>query len=128
MKILLLLLSSLAFAQDKSALLITVVAPDGTQSTSSIEGAPAAAGLQVLAQYMASQQVCEVDGDGNKINCKPKYPTMAAYIRALVIERARVLAPEHPSSQLKPLIDDLKTRQAAIETVRKTLFDAAAAQ
>lgn len=123
-----LLFAGACLAQDRSALRITVIAADGTESTETITGAPAAAGLQVLSQYMATQQACDLDGDGNKINCRPKYRTTAAFIRYLVIREAEEHSPKFPSSQLKPLIDDLKAREAAIETARKALFDAAKAQ
>lgn len=126
--LLLLIFAGACLAQDKSALRITVVAADGTESTETITGAPAAAGLQVLSQYMATQQACDMDGDGNKVNCRAKFANAALYVRALVIEKAKELAPLYPSSQLKPLVDDLKAREAAIEAARKALFDAAKAQ
>jgi hypothetical protein len=84
--------------------------------------------LQILQQSIAAEQACDLDADGNKINCRAKFANPALYVRALVIEKAKELALLYPSSQLKPLVDDLKAREAAIAAARKALFDAAKAQ
>ena len=126
--LLLLIFAAVALAQDKSALRIVVTMPDGTKHESAITGPPAAAGLQILQQSIAAEQACDLDGDGNNVNCRAKFANPALYVRALVIEKAKELALLYPSSQLKPLVDDLKAREAAIAAARKALFDAAKAQ
>jgi hypothetical protein len=132
------------FAQDQSRLRVIVTMPDGTEHIARISGAPAAAGMDVLRQWLATQQVCtpiaevpaERDANGNVTkpgtppgqSCIPKYSNPAEFIKALVLDTAESLAPQFPSAGLKPDVDDIKARQAALEAKRKAAFAAARAE
>lgn len=130
MKLLLLLsIAGLCLAQDQSALHITVIMPDGTEHTAKVTGAPAAAGLDVLMQWLAKQRVCvpSTVPDVPTV-CTLQYPNLAQAIKALVIDKAEEQAPKFPSSALKADADEIAAKQAALEAKRKAAFAAARAE
>ena len=131
MKLLLLLLTiaGLGLAQDQSALHITVTMPDGTEHTAKVTGAPAAAGLDVLTQWLATQQTCVPSASGNTTSvCTPKYPDLAEMVKALVLDTAESLAPKFPSAALAPLVEQARLAVAAVNTARAAAFAAAKAE
>lgn len=134
MKLVILSLFALcAFAQDQSRLRIIVTMPDGTEHTARITGAPAAAGLDILTQWMATQQACTtappVDGVAQQPVCVAKYANPAELVKALVLDTAESLAGQgFVSAALKADADELKAKKAALEAKRKAAFAAARAE
>ena len=118
-------IAGLGLAQDQSRLRIIVTMPDGTEHVARITGAPAAAGMDVLRQWLQTQQTCTTDPTPV---CTPKYSNPAEFIKNLVLDTAEQFAPQYPSAALKPDVDDLKARQAALEARRKAAFAAARAE
>lgn len=133
-----------AFGQDQSKLEITITLPNGEKLTESISGAPAAAGIDTLSQWMATQTECktvaevpaEKDADGNIVKpgkpggqeCKPKYESLADAVKHMIVNQALSLAQQFPSKLLQADILKLKQQMAAIEAKRKALADEAFAQ
>jgi hypothetical protein len=123
--LLFLLLAGLGLAQDQSRLRIIVTMPDGTEHVARITGAPAAAGMDVLRQWLATQQTCTTDPTPV---CTPRFSNPAEFVKALVLDTAEKLAPQYPSEALKAEVDDLRARAAALEAKRKAAFEAARAE
>lgn len=138
------ILAAAAFGQDQSKVEITITLPNGEKLTESISGAPAAAGIDTLSQWMATQTECrpvaevpaEKDADGNVTKpgkpagqeCKPKYDSVADAVRHMIVNQALALAQQFPSKALQPDIAELRNKMAAIEAKRKALAEAALAQ
>jgi hypothetical protein len=129
LSLLFLILAGLGLAQDQSRLRIIVTMPDGTEHIARVTNAPAAAGMDVLRQWMATQTVCTtappVDGVAQEPVCVPKFANPAEFIKSLVLDTAERLAPQYPSAALKPLVDAAKAEAAKVEAARKAAFDAA---
>ncbi len=133
-----------AFGQDQSKVEITITLPNGTKLVESISGAPAAAGIDTLSQWMATQTECrtvaeipaEKDADGNIVKpgkpggqeCKPKYESVADAVRHMIVNQALSLAQQFPSKALQADILALRQQMAAIEAKRKALAEAALSQ
>lgn len=133
-----------AFAQDQSEVEFAVTLPNGTKLVESISGAPAAAGIETVSLWMATQVECkpvaevpaEKDAEGNVTKpgkpagqeCKPKYKSVADALKHMVVNSALALAQQFPSKALQPDIAELRNKMAAIEAKRKALAEAALAQ
>ena len=126
--ILALLLAGLGLAQDASRLRIIVTMPDGTEHAARITGAPAAAGMDVLRQWLATQTACTTEA-GQEPVCAPRFTNPAEFIKSLVLDTAERLAEQgFVSAQLKAEADELKARRDALEAKRKAAFAAARAE
>ena len=133
-----------AFAQDQSKVEITITLANGTKLVESISGPPAAAGIETVGLWMATQTECktvaevpaERDADGNITKpgtpggqqCKPKYDSVADALKHMVVNSALSLAQQFPSKALQPDIVELRQKMAVIEAKRKALAEAALAQ
>ena len=142
--ILALIFAAAAFAQDQSKVEITITLANGTKLVESISGAPAAAGIETVSLWMATQTECrtvaevpaETDADGNVTKpgkpagqeCKPKYESVADALKHMVVNSALSLAQQFPSKALQPDIVELRQKMAAIEAKRKALAEAALGQ
>lgn len=140
----LILAAAASFGQDQSKVEITITLPNGTKLVESISGAPAAAGIDTLSQWMATQTECrtvaeipaEKDADGNIVKpgkpggqeCKPKYESVADAVRHMIVNQALSLAQQFPSKALQADILALRQQMAAIEAKRKALAEAALSQ
>ena len=127
MKLIILILSALSLAaQTTSASIVIRVTDDaGVLTVAKITGVPASAGLDTLKQWMATQTTCD---NATPQVCTPKYASVAAVVKALVIDTVEPLAPRFPSSATKSAEADIATRKAALDAARKALFDAAKAE
>ena len=137
-------LAAAAFAQDQSKVEITITLPNGTKLTESISGPPAAAGIETVSLWMATQTECrtvaevpaERDAEGNVTKpgkpsgqeCKPKYDSVADALKHMVVNSALALAQQFPSKALQADILALRQKMAAIEAKRKALAEAALGQ
>ena len=142
--ILALTLAAAAFAQDQSKVEITITLANGTKLVESISGAPAAAGIETVSLWMATQTECrtvaevpaETDADGTVTKpgkpsgqeCKPKYDSVADALKHMVVNSALSLAQQFPSKALQADILALRQQMAAIEAKRKALAEAALGQ
>lgn len=137
----LLFLAVSAFAQTS---LVIRVMDNGQESVARVSGQAAIQGLDILKQWMATQQICtpvaevpaERDGDGNVTkpgtpagqNCAPKFANPAELVKSLTLDTAQQLAPQYPSAALKADVEEAKAKAAIVEAKRKALFDAARAE
>jgi len=142
--ILALTLAAAAFAQDQSKVEITITLANGTKLVESISGPPAAAGIETVSLWMATQTECrtvaeipaETDAEGNVTKpgkpagqeCKPKYDSVADALKHMVVNSALSLAQQFPSKALQADILALRQQMAAIEAKRKALAEAALGQ
>ena len=142
--ILALTLAAAAFAQDQSKVEITITLANGTKLVESISGPPAAAGIETVGLWMATQTECrtvaevpaETDADGNVTKpgkpagqeCKPKYDSVADALKHMVVNSALSLAQQFPSKALQADILALRQQMAAIEAKRKALAEEALRQ
>ena len=133
-----------AFGQDQSRVEITITLANGSKLVESISGAPAAAGIETVGLWMATQTDCktvaeipaERDADGNITKpgtpggqeCKPKYDSVADALKHMVVNQALSLAQQFPSKALQADIVELRQKIAAIEAKRKALAEAALGQ
>jgi len=133
-----------AFGQDQSRVEITITLANGSKLVESISGAPAAAGIETVGLWMATQTECrtvaevpaETDADGNVTKpgkpagqeCKPKYNSVADALKHMVVNSALALAQQFPSKALQADIVELRQKIAAIEAKRKALAEAALGQ
>ena len=133
-----------AFAQDQSKVEITITLANGTKLVESISGPPAAAGIETVGLWMATQTECktvaevpaETDADGNITKpgrpagqeCKPKYDSVADALKHMVVNSALALAQQFPSKALQADILALRQQMAAIEAKRKALAEEALRQ
>ena len=133
-----------AFGQDQSRVEITITLANGSKLVESISGAPAAAGIETVGLWMATQTDCktvaeipaERDADGNITKpgtpggqeCKPKYDSVADALKHMVVNSALALAQQFPSKALQADILALRQQMAAIEAKRKALAEAALGQ
>ena len=138
------ILAAAAFGQDQSKVEITITLANGTKLVESISGPPAAAGIETVSLWMATQTECktvaeipaERDAEGNITKpgtpggqqCKPKYDSVADALRHMVVNQALALAQQFPSKALQADIAELRQKMAAIEAKRKALAEAALAQ
>ena len=138
------ILAAAAFAQDQSRVEITITLANGTKLVESISGPPAAAGIETVGLWMATQTECktvaeipaERDAEGNVTKpgtpggqqCKPKYDSVADALKHMVVNQALALAQQFPSKALQADIVELRQKIAAIEAKRKALAEAALAQ
>ena len=138
------ILAAAAFGQDQSRVEITITLANGTKLVESISGPPAAAGIETVSLWMATQTECrtvaeipaERDAEGNITKpgtpggqqCKPKYDSVADALRHMVVNQALALAQQFPSKALQADIAELRQKMAAIEAKRKALAEAALAQ
>ena len=138
------ILAAAAFGQDQSRVEITITLANGTKLVESISGPPAAAGIETVGLWMATQTECrtvaeipaERDADGNITKpgtpggqqCKPKYDSVADALKHMVVNQALSLAQQFPSKALQADIVELRQKMAAIEAKRKALAEAALAQ
>lgn len=118
MKTTLLLFASLAcFAQPK--IIIEVTNADGTVSRAKITGAPAAAGLESLNAWLATQQ---------NEDKTPKFANAADLTKQHLIALLEQLVAAFPSSATAADVAEIKAKEAALAAKRKALFDAARAE
>lgn len=124
--LLFLLLAGLGLAQDQSRLRIIVTMPDGTEHIAKVTGAPAAAGMDVIRQWLATQQTCT--NEATPV-CTPRFTNPAEFIKSLVLDTAEKIAEQgYVSAALKAEADDVKARAAALAAKRKAAFAAARAE
>ena len=142
--IFLFILAAAAFGQDQSKVEITITLANGTKLVESISGPPAAAGIETVSLWMATQTECktvaevpaERDAEGNITKagtpggqeCKPKYDSVADALKHMVVNSALALAQQFPSKALQADILALRQQMAAIEAKRKALAEAALGQ
>ena len=121
--LILLTLSALALAAHtpKAKILITITDNAGNSIGAKISGTPAAAGLDTLTQFLATQ----VDCTGTPQVCTPRYTDSADLVKKHLIRLLEELAPKFPSSQTKADVDEIDAKIAALAAKRKALFDAA---
>jgi hypothetical protein len=140
----LILAAAASFGQDQSKVEFGVTLANGTKLVESISGPPAAAGIETVSLWMATQTECktvaevpaETDADGNVTKpgkpagqeCKPRYNSVADALKHMVVNSALALAQQFPSKALQPDIVELRQKMAAIEAKRKALAEAALAQ
>ncbi len=130
MRILLLLIAASAcFAQNS----ITVrVVKNGVAQTATITGVPAAAGIEVVEKWMATQQTCTtappVEGVAQEPVCVPKFTSVAETGKEFIVGTVERLSESFPSSALVVDIDEAKAKAAIVSAKRKALFDAARAE
>ena len=138
------ILAAAAFGQDQSKVEITITLANGTKLVESISGAPAAAGIETVSLWMATQTECrtvaeipaERDAEGNITKpgkpggqeCKPKYDSVADALKHMVVNQALSLAQQFPSKALQADIAELRQKAAVIEAKRNALAQAALAQ
>ena len=138
------ILAAAAFGQDQSKVEITITLANGTKLVESISGPPAAAGIETVGLWMATQTECrtvaeipaERDAEGNITKpgtpggqqCKPKYDSVADALKHMVVNQALALAQQFPSKALQADIVELRQKVAAIEAKRKALAEAALGQ
>lgn len=142
MKTILSLILTAAALCAQASIVIRVTEVDGTLHVAKITGQPAAAGLEILKAWMATQQVCtpvpavqEVrDVDGNVTtpgvpasqNCVPKYANPAEVPKASTIAILEQLIDRgYTSSATKADTDEIAAKTAALKAKRKALLDAA---
>jgi hypothetical protein len=122
---LILTITALALAaQPKASIVIRVVDDAGVLTTAKITGVPASAGLDTLAQFIATQQDCT----GQPQVCTPKYADGADFVKKLLLSTVEQIAPKFPSAATKADVDEITAKIAALEAKRKQLFDAARAE
>ena len=138
------ILAAAAFGQDQSKVEITITLANGNKLVESISGPPAAAGIETVGLWMATQTECrtvaevpaETDADGNVTKpgkpagqeCKPKYDSVADALKHMVVNSALSLAQQFPSKALQADILALRQQMAAIEAKRKALAEEALRQ
>jgi len=122
--LILLILSALALAAQtpKESIVIRVTDSAGVLTTAKITGIPAAAGLDTLTQFLATQ----TDVVDNIV--VPRYENVADLVKKLVVKFLREIAPKFPSSQTKADVDEIEAKIAALEAKRDALFAAALAE
>lgn len=144
----LLFLTFAGFGLAQNSIVINVV-KDGVKTSSKVSGPAAAAGIEVLEKWMATQTVCvvvpflpgtpatvvdgvetapAVAGVPASQTCTPKFANVADWGKELILATTETLASQYPSSALKADVDDVAARQAAVEAKRKALFAAARAE
>jgi hypothetical protein len=121
--LIILTLSALALAAQtpKESIVIRVTDSAGVLTTAKITGAPAAAGLDTLTQFLATQ----VDCAGTPQVCTPRYTDAADLVKKHLVKLLEEIAPKFPSAQTKADVDDIDAKIAALAAKRKALFDAA---
>ena len=141
-----LLVAGLGLAQNS----ITVrVVKAGVESVAKISGIPAAAGIEVIEKWAATQTVCVMvpfvpEVPATVVNgvvtvpavpavpsvqaCTPKFANVAEVGKEFIVGQAEGLAAQFPSSASKAEVDDVAARQAALEAKRRALFAAARAE
>lgn len=119
----LLILSALALAAQtpKESIVIRVTDSDGVLTTAKITGVPAAAGLDTLTQFLATQ----VDCTGTPQVCTPRYENAADLVKKHLIRLLEEIALKFPSAATKADVDEIDAKIAALAAKRKQLFDAA---
>lgn len=118
MKTILLIFASLSvFAQPK--IVIEVTNADGSISQAKITGAPAAAGLESLNAWLATQK---------NDNGTAKYANAAELTKHHLIALLEQLVAAFPSSATAADVAEIKAKEAALAAKRKALFDAARAE
>lgn len=139
----LILFGALAYGQASIVFRVTEV--DGTVHVAKISGQPAAAGLEILKAWMATQQVCtpvpavpEVRNEQGEVttpgvpatqNCVPKYANPAEVPKANTIAILEQLIDNgFTSSATKADSDEISAKVAALKAKRKALLDAAKAE
>jgi len=90
-------------------------------TTAKITGAPAAAGLDTLTQFLATQ----VDCAGTPQVCTARYEHAADLVKKHLIKLLEEIAPKFPSAQTKADVDEIDAKIAALAAKRRALFDAA---
>ena len=119
----LIILSALALAAQtpKESIVIRVTDSAGVLTTAKITGVPAAAGLDTLTQFLATQ----VDCTGTPQVCTPRYENAADLVKKHLIRLLEEIAPKFPSAATKADADEIDAKIAALQAKRKQLFDAA---
>lgn len=118
MKTILLILASLAaFAQPK--IVIEVTDAQGTLHRARITGTPAAAGLESLNAWLATQK---------NEDQSPKYANAAELTKFHLIALLEQLVAAFPSSATAADVAEIKAKEAALAAKRRALFDAARAE
>ena len=127
----------------QNSMVITVV-KDGVESVSKVSGPAAAAGIEVLEKYMATQKVCvvtpgkpaEFDTQNNLLTpgvarseeCTAKFADVSQFAKEIVLAKTEELAPQFPSAALAADVAEVKAAQDVVDSKRKALFDAARAE
>lgn len=120
-----LILVSLAVAAYGQSIVIRVTQADGTVEVAKVSGIPAAAAIDTLQQFMATQKVCDT---ATPPVCTASYPTVADLLKSHSLALLAQLAPQFPSAATKADVAEIQSKVAALEAKRKALFDAAKAE
>jgi hypothetical protein len=120
--LLFIILTLAAYGQTpKESIIIRVTDSAGVLTTAKITGVPAAAGLDTLTQFLATQ----VDCAGTPQVCTPRYENAADLVKKHLIRLLEEIAPKFPSAATKADVDEITAKIAALKAKRKALFDAA---
>ena len=121
--LILLTLSALALAAQgpKESIVIRVTDSAGVLTTAKITGVPAAAGLDTLTQFLATQ----VDCTGQPQVCTPRYEGPADLVKKKLIAFLEEIAPKFPSAATVADVAEIDAKIEALRLKRKALFDAA---
>jgi hypothetical protein len=139
--LLFLLIAGLGLAQNSIFIRVT---KGGVESVAKVSGPAAAAGIEVIEKFMATQKVCvvtpgkpaEFDTENNLLtpgvarseSCMPKFADVSAFAKEIVLAKTEELAPQFPSAALAADVAQAKAAQEAVDSKRKALFDAARAE
>jgi hypothetical protein len=115
---------ALAAQTPKESIVIRVTDSAGVLTIAKITGVPAAAGLDTLTQFLATQ----VDCTGTPQICTPRYAGAADLVKKRLIAFLEEIAPKFPSAQTAADVAEIDARIAALALKRKQLFDAAKAE
>jgi len=127
----------------QNSIVINVV-KDGVKTSSKVSGPAAAAGIEVLEKYMATQKVCVVTpgkpaefdtvnnlltpGVARSESCTPKFADVSEFAKEILLDKTEQLAAQFPSAALAADVAQVKAAQEAVDSKRKALFDAARAE
>jgi len=127
----------------QNSIVINVV-KEGVKTSSKVSGPAAAAGIEVLEKFMATQKVCvvtpgkpaEFDTENNliapgvarSVSCTPKFADVSEFVKEILIDKTEQLASQFPSAALAADVAQAKAAQDVVDFKRKALFDAARAE
>jgi len=127
----------------QNSIVINVV-KEGVKTSSKVSGPAAAAGIEVLEKFMATQKVCvvtpgkpaEFDTENNliapgvarSVSCTPKFADVSEFVKEILIDKTEQLASQFPSAALAADVAQAKAAQDVVDSKRKALFDAARAE
>ena len=118
MKTIILILAAAALAAQPK-IVIEVTDAQGTVHRAKITGAPAAAGLESLNAWIATQK---------NEDQSPKYANAAEVTKMHLISLLEQVVGAFPSSATAADVAEIQAKQAALAAKRKAMFDAARAE